>query len=179
MDHTHQACSISPGVSITKSLAGRPLSYGRAQRHGAPKTDFIVELPPCRPADSETRIRGLQQPQTCTWGMETRAGDVGRAWFLICLAHPLLCFIKKKNHKVTPLRTLGNRWVRSYSRAQLLGLEAAPGQRPQSEESGHLINGPASLCLSFTISGASPSPPRSPVQTQPPYSRVETHGVAA
>ena len=34
----------------------------------------------------------------------------------------------------------------------------------------------APLCFSFTISGLSPSPPRSPARSQPPYSRVETHG---
>lgn len=39
----------------------------------------------------------------------------------------------------------------------------------------HFIKEVASLCFFFTIAGMSPSLPRSSVQTQPPYSRVETH----
>lgn len=62
------------------------------------------------------------------------------------------------------------------TQAQFFKLEAAFGQRPEGEVFPHFINELGSLCLSFTISGASPSPLRSPGQTQPPYSRVETHG---
>lgn len=73
----------------------------------------------------------------------------------------------------------GKRWARSYSQeqAQFFKLEAAFGQRPEGQVFPHFINElNGSLCLSFTISGTSPSPLRSPGQTQPPYSRVETHG---
>lgn len=64
----------------------------------------------------------------------------------------------------------------SLLQAQLLKLEAASGQRPESAEFGLFTDRLPSLGPSFTISGTSPSPPRSPVQTQPLHSRVETHG---
>lgn len=138
--------------------------------------DFIVQLPPCRPADSDTRIQGLQQSETCTGGMETWAADVGRAGFH--LLNSPFSVLHLKNDKVAPWRTPGKRWARSYSQeqAQLFELEAAFGPRPEGEVFPHFINQLGSLCLSFTISGTSPSPLRSPGQTQPPYSRVETHG---
>lgn len=138
--------------------------------------DFIVELPPCRPADSDTRIQGLQQSETCTGGVETWAGDVGRAGFH--LLNSPFSVLHLKNDKVAPWRRLGERWARSYSQeqAQFFKLEAAFGQRSEGEVFPHFINELGSLCLSFTISGTSPSPLRSPGQTQPPYSRVETHG---
>lgn len=71
----------------------------------------------------------------------------------------------------------GGRWGRFYSQvhAQFFKLEAAFGQRPEGEVFRHFINQLAPLCLSLTISGTSPSPLRSRVQTQPPYSRAETH----
>lgn len=138
--------------------------------------DFIVELPPCRPADSDTRIQGLQQSETCTGGMEPWTGDVDRAGFhLLNRALSVLLFFKKRQS--CSMEDAGKRWGRFYSQvhAQFFKLEAALGQRPEGEVVRHFINQLASLCLSLTISGTSPSPLRSRVQTQPPYSRAETH----
>lgn len=53
--HFGGACRQKESLFI---FARPPLSYGRAQRRGAPKMDFIVEIPPCRPdADCDTGIR--------------------------------------------------------------------------------------------------------------------------
>lgn len=97
----------------------------------------------------------------------------------ICLAHPSLCIIKIK--KTTNLLHRG-RWKNAglspYNelQAQFFKQEAASGAQRKRKLFGHFIKELASLCFFFTISGMSPSLPRSPVQSQPPYSRVETHG---
>lgn len=96
----------------------------------------------------------------------------------ICLAHPSLCIIKKKQPNLLHRGRWKNAGLSPYNelQAQFFKQEAASGAQRKRKLFGHFIKELESLCFFFTISGISLSLPRSPVQSQPPFSRVETHG---
>ncbi|KAA8588106.1 hypothetical protein FQN60_001300 [Etheostoma spectabile] len=101
--------------------------------------------------------------------------DVEPAGFHL-LSSPLT--LHQKKNKLAPSRTVVKRWLSPYNelQTQFFKSDAASRKQHQLKLFPHVIKELASLCFFFTISGMSPLHPRFPVQPQPPYSRVETHG---
>ncbi|CAB1425632.1 unnamed protein product [Pleuronectes platessa] len=122
------------------------LGYGRAQRLGAPSTDLIVEFTPRRP-DTD-RCTSVRAPRSSRTCTGVGGGE----------------------YRPGEKRTLGFDLTTNHSRWGLRGNNKSKSLDTCSEQPADLFVSP------FTIAGMSPSLPRSPARSQPPYSRAETHG---
>lgn len=164
-------------VNNTVLLAAAQLWQSTKSRSA--KMDFIVEIPLCRPeSDSFTSIRGRQLSEMCT----RRKKQFALRWEPCGVSSARLTpLCASEKNKLAPSRTLEKRLASPYNeaRAQYPKPEAAHEQQLKLKLLRHFFTEVARLSFFFTIAGMPPFLPRSPENSQPPYSRVERPTTAA